>query len=290
MSFARSPRQRTRAALALFGCVLAGGCASPDGNAHPGLPKDSRSAAGKGKGTPWTILCMEMLGHEQRPVLEQIALTLTNTPGVRKDRVRVRAENDGYVRLYYGSYVRRIDPRTGQRNTPTDLRADLDLLRALGTPERGYFFRLARVVPEPVPDAGRPEWALRNASGIYTLQVAVFELTDDLWDYKSAAAEYVEFLRSKGYEAYYHHAVGSSMVTVGSFGHEALQMPDTGIPYYSPEVERLQRDELLRYNLVNGAVVRVKRQPTPDMPNPDQVGAPMASRLVYIPRREPGMP
>lgn len=278
------------AAMALAGGVLVGGCASPEAAAGGGKARSSRAGAGNGKGTPWTIMCMEMLGHEQRSALEQIAVTLTNTPGIRKDQVRVLTEGDGYVRLYYGKYVRRADPRTGQRETPAALRADLDMLRTLGTPERGYFFRFARVVPEPVPDSGRPEWDLRNATGIYTLQVAVFELTDDLWDYKSAAAEYVEYLRSKGYQAYYHHANGSSMVTVGSFGPEALQMPDTGIPYYSPEVDRLQKDELLRYNLVNGAVVRVKRQPTPDMPHPDTVGAPMTSRLVYIPGRDPGGP
>ena len=52
--------------------------------------------------------------------------------------------------------------------------------------------------------------------------------------------------------------------------------------HYSNEVLSLQRDELLKYNLVNGGVMRIKSHEGANVPVP--------SRLVEIPRKEQDEP
>ena len=158
-------------------------------------------------------------------------------------------------------------------------------------PQGERYFLQAMMVPVPLPDVGNPEWDLREVEAMYSLQVAVFEPTDDFHEYKQAAADHCAFLREKGYEAYYCHASACSMVTVGTFGEEAVHggrvkatmrdergRPFSGISYvtdYAPEVVRLQRDELLKHNLVNGAVHR--------MVMPSGKSVPIPSQLVRIP-------
>ena len=103
------------------------------------------------------------------------------------------------------------------------------------------------------------------------------EPTDAFQEHKRAAAYFCEFLRKKGYEAYYYHTPPCSMVTVGSFGAGAV-IPQSGqLPVYSAEVVALQQEELLRYNLVNGAIVRAKTT--------EGVGERIPSQLVEIPGR-----
>lgn len=211
-----------------------------------------------GKGIPWTILCWEVQGLHRLSFVEQVADALRNTDGIRAKEVFIVTGEDEFVRLYYGEYFRKMNTRTNRREVPKKLSEDLALIRSLGVNHEESFFRFARMVPKPLPDVGNPGWALTRAEGIYTLQVAVFEPTDDFWDYKNAAAEYCAYLRGKGYEAYYHHAPASSIVSVGAFGPEAVIEYEKGRFRYSNEVLSLQEDELLRYNLVNGAVVRVK--------------------------------
>ena len=126
-----------------------------------------------------------------------------------------------------------------------------------------------------MPDVGNPAWALSNLSAMYSLQVAVFEPTDVFWGFKQAAAQYCQVLRERGYEAYYHHTDASSMVTIGSFGPEAVRRGAGGYTYYSPQVLALQRDEVLKYNIINGGILRVR--------NADGVMVPVSSALVEIP-------
>jgi len=127
----------------------------------------------------------------------------------------------------------------------------------------------------PMPDVGNPDWALAKVAAAYSLQVAVFEPTDDFWDYKQAAADYCTYLRERGYQAYYHHATAASTVTVGTFGEEAVTFPPTGLPYYHPKVIAMQQDELLKYNRLNGKIYHAKTD--------DGRFVPVESRLVKIP-------
>jgi len=267
-------------------CLLAAaGCATTDAGSGDG----SRGGGGLfgRKGAPWTIQCMERRGLTRVEYLEQIAETLRRTPGVHADEVLVMDHSDGFARLYYGTYHRRTDPETGKRSTPRALKKDLEFIKQLGTGPGEYYFARAMAVRRPTPDVGNPEWALASADGMYTLQVAAFEPTDDFWEYKQAAAEACARLREHGYEAYYHHTNSCSLVTVGVFGPEAVESRrvtqnnyTTVQNFYSPEVEALLRDENLRYHHINGAIYRER--------NEKGESVPVLSRLVEMPgKREP---
>lgn len=208
--------------------------------------------------------------------IEQFAETLKRTPGIRPDDVFVMDEPDGFARLYYGTYYRRTDPKTGKRPIPKPMRQDLDFLKGLGDASGRPYFLRAIPVRMPTPDVGNPDWALSTVPASYSLQVAVFEPTDDFGEYKQAAAEFCALLRKKGYEAYYHHGNACSVVTVGAFGPDAVITKTDGRTYYGTEVLALQRNELLKYNLLNGSVYKIRNT------NGDFI--PVPSRLVKIPR------
>ena len=253
--------------------MTASGCATTGG----------RSVGGQGSGgAPWTIRCVEISGPQRVQQIQQYTETLRNTPGIRAGDVFFRDEEDGQARLYYGSYRRRADPKTGKRPIPRPMQQDLDLLRSLGGPDGKRYF--SRAIPSrvPQPDVGNPEWRLESAAGAYSLQVAAFEPTDDFWEYKKAAAEYCAYLRGKGYEAYFHHSAVGSEVTVGAFGADAIVRDASGIVNYSLRVIALQKDELLKYNLVNGGVIYVHDQGLGRTAVP--------SRLVGIPKPRPPSP
>ena len=216
-----------------------------------------------------------MRGPERIVRVEQIADVLRGTSGVRADAVVLKDEPDGVARLYYGTYHRRTDAKTGKRSIPRRLRDDIEMIKQLGDPRTGrHYFLTARIVRVPTPDVGDPAWRLLDTGAAYSLQVAAFQPTDDFWDFKLAAAEYCKYLREEGYEAYYHHGEGSSVVTVGTFGEEAVGRGPHGEPLYSAEVLALQRDELLKYNVVNGGIYRAKNARGEKVREP--------SRLVHV--------
>jgi len=260
-------------------CLLAfAGCAS-GGSKESGGPSGSLFGS---KGAPWTIQCLEIQGPARMQQIEPFAESLRRTTGVRPKDVFVRDEPDGFARLYYGTYYRRTDPKTRKRSTPPQLQMDMELIKQLSGESGQRYFLQALAVRMPMPNVGNPQWALSRATGVYSLQVAVFEPNDNFWEHKQAAAEYCEFLRKKGHEAYYHHAGALSMVTVGSFGKEAVVNMPQGLPMYSAAVLALQKDDLLKYNLLNGGVYYVR----------DGKGGRTAvpSRLVEIPRNPSAQP
>lgn len=266
------------AALSL---LLLAGCATGSSEGSGGTSSGARRPFGT-KGAPWTIQCLEIPGPTRMQQIEPFAESLRRTTGIRSKDVFVRDDPDGFARLYYGTYYRRTDPKTRKRSTPPQLQTDMELIKQLGDESGRRYFLQALAVRMPMPDVGNPHWALSRATGVYSLQVAVFEPNDDFWEQKQAAAEYCEFLRKKGYEAYYHHAAASSMVTVGSFGPEAVVNMPQGLPTYSREVLALQKNELLKHNLLNGGVYYVR----------DDKGqrTPVLSRLVEIPRNVSAQP
>lgn len=242
--------------------------------AAPGTPAPSFGQGGKG--TPWTIRCKEIQGPNRTQLIQQFAESLRNTSGVRPKDVFTREEPDGFARLYYGTYWRQLDKKTGKHVSNMSLQQDLEMIRQLGEPSGQRYFAYAMLVRLPTDDVGKPEWNLAKQAGAYSLQVAVFEPSEDFWQYKQAAAEYCEYLRGKGHEAYYHHSTASSVVTVGLFGKDAVIQRSTGLPRISERVQELQKNELLRHNRLNGAIYYLtdgkgKRTPVP-------------SRLVEIPR------
>lgn len=225
---------------------------------------------------------MELEGPERAARITQFAETLRRTPGIRAGDVFTRDESDGFVRLYYGTYYRKMDTQTRKRTLPAQLQSDVELVKQLGDDSGRRYFVRAMMVPMPQAEAGNPSWNLAAQRAAYSLQVAVFEPSNDFWECKQAAGEYCAYLRKKGYEAYYHHSSASSAVTVGLFGPDAVIGQPQGLPRYSAAVLALQDDELLKYNRLNGAIYYTRDEKA------NRVAMP--SRLVEIPQRPAGGP
>ncbi len=236
------------------------------------------------RGPAWTILALEIQGPNGLRDAQRFAETLKSTSGIRADDVFVR-EDTSSARLYYGAYAWPEAKKGGRTPMPKQLHEDLALLKQLGDPNGGRYFLRAMPVRMPTANVGNPDWALSNAKGLYTLQVGVFEPAGDFTEYKQAASEFCKLLRDQGYEAYYHHTDAASMVTVGSFGRDAIIQPPNdkksakpgavAIPVYHPDIIAMQQKELLKYNLLNGGIQYVVK--------PDGTRVPILSRLVEIP-------
>lgn len=249
----------------------------------PALLMASAVLAASGCATPgsrpvWTIRCLELDGPRAAPHVAQIAETLRRTPGIDPKQVIVRNDMDGFSRLYYGRYHRSGDANVDRSRRFPRLYADMRLIADLGTPDGRRMFPNPLRVRLPAPDVGNPAWALTNADGVYTLEVAVFELTDVPGAHKKAAADFCALLRARGHEAYFHHASASSMVTVGAFGPDAVYVDQSGVQRVAPRVRALMRHDDLKYHLTNGALYRPRIGGRP--------GPPIPSQLVLIPNRE----
>lgn len=227
------------------------------------------------RGEPWTIECLSLRnpGHEQNT--EAIAKVLRSADGIRGANVTVFHDAEE-SRILYGKYYRNIDRERGIREIPTSLRSDLAMIKNLYDDRGRRMFIGARMIRQPVPDVGPPEWNLDNADGVFSLQVAVFEPSAKFENHKQAAADYASQLRSLGHEAYYHHGEATSEVMVGAFGADAVTIQNKRTAY-SPEVRRLQQIDIFKYNLVNGQIWHLidggRKVPVP-------------SQLVPIPRRD----
>ncbi|MHC5111889.1 MAG: hypothetical protein ACYTHJ_18645 [Planctomycetota bacterium] len=243
-------------ALILAQAALAGfvaGCQTTRANNNDfNLPSDDGLFSPRG--APWTILCIEMRGPNHERAIGRIAETLGRTRGINPDNIVVRENVRDGSRIYYGTYYRVTDSGTGRRSIPDKLRKDLRLLKELTLGDQRRPFLQARTVRVPLPNVGPEEWRLANVTEKYSLQVAVFEPTDEFWNYKEAALEYCRQMRDRGYEAFFHHGTGASMVTVGRFGEDAITLPARGLPILNPKITKLQEDEMLKYNRLNGRV------------------------------------
>jgi hypothetical protein len=246
--------------LFLFMGLLAG-AASVTG-CHNAGGADWSWGWGRPRGEKWTILCVEIQGPDRRSRTEALAKDLRQAKGIRRRDVHV-AHGPQTSMLLYGTYYRRVDPKTSRLTVPENLRRDLRLIQG-GVAGQGARFAGARMLSSPETDVGDPAWRLENAEGTYTLLVATFENTVDFYDRKKAAVEACKALRRRGYEAYYRHGPITSEVTVGTFGPDALirgehQADPTGAtPWhvaaeeYSDPVKQLQKKEFFQFLLRNG--------------------------------------
>jgi len=119
-----------------------------------------------------------------------------------------------------------------------------------------------------------------NQRQLYTLQVAVWstlgtrEITPE--DVKRSAERYATELRTRGYEAWFHHDpdTETSTVTIGGFGADAYDPRST---LYAPEVERLMK--AFPAQRLNGEDVLVAVDPR----NPAGEARPKPCVLVEVP-------
>ncbi len=111
---------------------------------------------------------------------------------------------------------------------------------------------------------------LRQRAGsraAFTLQIAAYERNDgkdaspeDLAEIRRAAEVAAKQLRADGEEAYFYHGPRRSMVTVGVFSEKEY---DTSRPGRESPALRLLKEKY-KYNLVNGAPIRVRTRANPE--------------------------
>ncbi len=229
----------------------------------------------------WTILCTELTGPYHRENCLALADSLRATPDIRSGDVRPEHNTaEQSSRLYYGKYRRRRHPRTNRLDTSKQLRNDMFLIFNLADDQNRRMFGAARAVRYIQPEGlALRQWALTNAPGTYSLQIAVFYPEGDFTGSRKLAGQFVAELRGEGHEAYFHHEEVMSMVTIGSFDESAVITRKDGTIQLSEEVLRLQAaDPRFKYNYQNGRVINKKLDDT-------KYGSP--SFLVRIPRRLP---
>jgi hypothetical protein len=240
-----------------------------------GCQSGSRDGLFTPRGEAWTIECFEVQGPNRRADAESLANVLRQTRAIEARRVFVKHSKD-HSRVYYGTYRVKRDPKEGTRKIDPKIWKDVALIKELVDDQGRRMFIGARRVPMPVADVGNPEWDLRNAEGLYTLQVGAYFADDNLTDFKQAAVDHVAQLRRNGYEAYFYHTDANSVVTVGTFGPEAFTNQD-GQAAYSSKIRSLQKKERFAYNLTNGAIWYI-------IENGERV--PVRSLIVRIPTSE----
>ena len=269
-------RMRLPAALLALALVLPlGGCES-GGRSSGGFQVFSRRQPEE-----WTILCAELTGPYHRDNCRALADSLRATPDIRPGDVRCDHDTTKESsRLYYSKYHRTRHPRTNRLDTSKRLRNDMFLIFNLSDDQNRRMFGNARAVRYLQPEGlALRQWALTNAPGIYSLQIAVFYPEGNFTGSRKLAGQFVAELRGEGHEAYFHHEEVMSMVTIGSFDESAVITRKDGSLQLSDEVLRLQAaDPRFKYNYQNGRVINKKLDDT-------KYGSP--SFLVRIPRRSP---
>lgn len=211
--------------------------------------QDSPSASNKGQ---WTIECRVETGPDHERNTNALADMLRRTPDLSARQVRTEHDADT-SRIFYGAYRRTLDQETGLDRFPPEVQQTIRYIRQLRmNPSRQPFIH-ARCVPIATPDEGPPEWDLRRADCMYSLQIAVFYNRGDFTARKKAAVEYAKHWRSKGYDAFYFHGPVRSHTLVGKFDKSALTKTRTGKSKYAKQVIDLQNKEPeFAWNIENG--------------------------------------
>ena len=146
-------------------------------------------------------------------------------------------------------------------------------------PGGAKMFQFALIVLLRGANPGPPEWDLANAGGAYTVKVAEFyDVPESGYvGRKKFALEYCRELRKRDYEAYFHHGLFKSIVTIGTFPSMSVRRIQTrrGIRIEVRD-SRIRKITLAFGQLaVNGAGERIG-------------GIDVPSKIIPIPRTEDG--
>jgi hypothetical protein len=172
----------------------------------PNIPKDAE----------WTILCATIGGPDhaaQARSARAALLKQTKLP----DWYIIHGE--GRSTLYYGFYRAINDPKDAKESE----RAQNDRLAIsnLADPANGarLFSSVILTKLDTADPTAPPEWDLTRATGVYSVQIAVFK---DSPSRRSTAVEAVRQARAAGHEAYFYHGPTSSSVCIGAWPASAV--------------------------------------------------------------------
>ena len=114
-------------------------------------------------------------------------------------------------------------------------------------------YAMAIVVRAQSADIGPTEWNLRNASGKYTVVIAMYYnmtglgLLDTYKNRKEDAVDYCKRLRAAGKEAYFLHDPAKSYVSIGTFDEPAIVSVRRGyVPKHGWQFVKQIRDARMR--------------------------------------------
>lgn len=98
---------------------------------------------------------------------------------------------------------------------------------------------------------------LRRYPGMYTLQIGFYDPAFGA-NYRQAAQQAVQQLRTDGFDAYYYHGPNMSVISIGLFSEDAAYRHDGTVVEYSEAVRKLQ--EQFPHNLGNGVTLIEKNK------------------------------
>ncbi len=179
-----------------------------------------------------------------------------------------------FSELYWGKYPSK-EAAQGDLQRARNFRTHLGI-QAFPKPE---------ILPIPGSDVGPPEMNLANTKGVYTVLIATFYDVpkDNYFGRRQIAVDCCKNLRQDGEEAYYYHAAGQSIVTIGCFDASAIKEVRVG-PYTSNEVTSEGiRQALRKHPLLaeNGRAMKVR---VPDIFSKTAVWVDKHSYVIRIPR------
>ncbi len=196
---------------------------------------DGGALFGGGGQERWTIRCFESQAPNHEALCRQLGMWMSRVQGLDGSEIRLDSSATGSV-IYYGSYRKRA--HNGELQFGNDFREDIALIRGLTVNRsRPFIYAMPELVDRPVEQTPTT-WTVDQATGPYTLQIAVFYDTPTFNGRTRAANQYVASLRKEQYEAYVHHGDVESVVFIGNFDDDDIVQTPEG-PQLGPRVQRL---------------------------------------------------
>ena len=205
-------------------------------------PKDSTLFSKSSGGTAYTILLYSLSGADH---VTRIA------------RYKAQTEIDtNWKGLQIVHKPDHSELRWGRYRSISEAQKDLKKVKTYRTAIGIPLYSKAIIIPLPGRDVGPTEWNLLNSTGAYSVVVAIFyDVPEaDYFGRKRNAVAYCKQLREKGEQAYFHHGISQSTVTVGMFGESAVQMVHER-DIIRPEIREPRMAEIAaryKYLAVNG--------------------------------------
>ncbi len=236
----------------------------------------SQSTSGWGdadEGLIWQIMVEQIAGQQHRDIAMNVFMSLKIVKGLAANQFRITHGANSST-ITYGRYSSIDDP---------DAQKALKLIKFLVVAtDGGRPFLDAHLEPVPTPDPPVPEkWLLKNVVGVWTLEIAKYYGKGR----KRNAVALVKTLRDSGEQAFVDHGLTSSIVTVGTFGANAVQQTVRRAIVGPPKARDPKLIELLKKYpdyLING---RYAKFTTTDGAG-SKSSKRMLSRLLLIPERK----
>lgn len=235
--------------LAIAGCEMETRVIRSSWDSFPADPKPRQTQKTRGYQNPtggqgWAIQLLQITGptrHDQtRELVQQLREQTTLAD--------IWIEDVGDVAtIYHGRFTKASDPqiRIALKQVQT---IQLDGIKPFTQSQLVPLVGHGRAIADPLD--------LRQFIGYYSLQIGFY---DDAFgkNFRKAAEQAVQSLRSDGHEAYYYHGPYRSILAIGVFSYDQAFVSAGTHDTYAPQIRELQKT--FPYNLGNGVTLIQKR-------------------------------